>query len=140
MTKVSFEGTFLFALNVAKNGPKKEVILSFHKMLWLVFPRSNLKWKTLQYLFSCANLISGKILVHKLLTKMLSSNQIAGFFDHQYIWKKCLIFLDFLYGDIHVGKVACETATFSWACSDVLTNLQVFTSSNLYRVSKSLFG
>ena len=56
------------------------------------------------------------------------------------LWKKCLIFLDFLFVDIHVGKVACETATFGWACSDVLTNLQVFTSSNVYRVSKSLFG
>ena len=26
----------------------------------------------------------------------LSSNQIAGFFDHQYLWKKSNDFLDFL--------------------------------------------
>ena len=30
---------------------------------------------------------------------MLSSNQIAGFFDHQYLRKQCTHILDFLRGD-----------------------------------------
>ena len=38
-------------------------------------------------LFSFGNHISGKILVYNLLAKRLSSNQIAGFFDYQYLWK-----------------------------------------------------
>ena len=136
MTKVSFDAKFLFALNVAKNGPKKEVILSFHKMLWLVFPRSNLKWKTLQSLFSCANLISD--------SQAIDQNALVEP-DCGILWSSIYLeempnFLGFFVWRYPLGKVACETATFGWACSDVLTNLQVFTSSNLYRVSKSLFG
>ena len=34
----------------------------------------------------------------------LSSNQIAGFFDHQYLWKKFNNLLDFLNGDSHQAK------------------------------------
>ena len=46
-------------------------------------------------LFSCVNPISGKIMVHKLWSKMLSSNQIARFFDHQCIQKESIYILDF---------------------------------------------
>ena len=33
--------------------------------------------------------------------KMLSANQITVLFDHQYIWKQSIYFLDFLHGDNH---------------------------------------
>ena len=57
----------------------------------------------------CNKYVSEKILVHKVQDKILSSNQIAGFFDHQYHWKELINILDFLYGGIHQGKVASAT-------------------------------
>ena len=47
---------------------------------------------------------------------MLLFNQIAGFFDHQYIWKECIDILDFLHEGIHEGKVASKPTTFGWVC------------------------
>ena len=44
----------------------------------------------------------------------LLSNQIARFFDQQYLCKESIHILDFLNGDIHQGKVACATTAFSW--------------------------
>ena len=41
-------------------------------------------------------------------------NQIAGFFDHQYLSKESICILDFLHGFNHQGKVASEIITFSW--------------------------
>ena len=38
-------------------------------------------------------------------SQVLSFNQIAGFFDHQYLWKECANVFDFLHGDIHQRKV-----------------------------------
>ena len=43
-----------------------------------------------------------------------SAIQIAGFFDHQYLWKKSINIFDFLYRDNHQRKVAPETTTFDW--------------------------
>ena len=42
---------------------------------------------------------------------MLSSNQIAVFFDDQYLWKKYISIFDFLCRNIHKEKVACEVTT-----------------------------
>ena len=44
----------------------------------------------------------------------LLSDQIARFFDQQYLCKESIHILDFLNGDIHQGKVACATTAFSW--------------------------
>ena len=40
---------------------------------------------------------------------MLWTNQIVGFFDHQYLMK-----------EEHEGKVACETTAFGWVCQGML--------------------
>ena len=32
------------------------------------------------------------------------SNQIAGFFDQQNLWKESIDVLDFLHGDVHQGR------------------------------------
>ena len=37
---------------------------------------------------------------------MFLSNQIVGFFDHQYVWKKSIDILDFLRGGNHQEKLA----------------------------------
>ena len=55
-----------------------------------------------------------KDMVHKLLAKILSSNQIARFFDHQYLLKESIDGLDFLYDDNYLWKVAIETIIFGW--------------------------
>ena len=41
-----------------------------------------------------------------------SSNQIAGFFDHKYLWMKSIDVVDFLHGDNHQGKEEYETTCF----------------------------
>ena len=48
---------------------------------------------------------------------MLSSNQIAGFFDHDYLWKECMDIFYFLQGNVHQGKITFETTTFIWGMS-----------------------
>ena len=48
------------------------------------------------------------------MPKVLLSNQIPGFFDHQYLWKESIGILDFLHGDNHQRKVASETTTLGW--------------------------
>ena len=41
---------------------------------------------------------------------MLSSNQNAGFFCHQYLWKESIS--NFMHDDIQRGEVVSETTTF----------------------------
>ena len=45
---------------------------------------------------------------------MLSTNQIAASFDHQYLWKKSIDIFDLLHGDNHQEKVGSETTPFGW--------------------------
>ena len=51
--------------------------------------------KDITILFSLANPISEKIMVHKLFVKMFLSNHIARFFDHQYLKERYHFFLTF---------------------------------------------
>ena len=46
-----------------------------------------------------------KILIHILLAKMLSSSQIAEFFNHQYHWKESINVSEFLLSGGHQGSV-----------------------------------
>ena len=48
--------------------------------------------------------MSGKNLVLQLWLKKLSTNQIAVFFDHQYLFKELFNTLDFLHRDNHQGR------------------------------------
>ena len=54
---------------------------------------------------SCESLIFGENLVLQLWSKMISANQIAVFFDRQYLWKELMDLLDFWHGDNHKRKV-----------------------------------
>ena len=56
--------------------------------------------------------MSGKNLVLSLWPNKLSSNQIAGFFDHQYLWKESSDILCFLYGGNQQGEVEYEVLLF----------------------------
>ena len=49
--------------------------------------------------------------VFHLWPKILSANQIATFFGHQYLWKESNDMLVFLYEVSHQGKVASKTTT-----------------------------
>ena len=40
---------------------------------------------------------------------MFLSNQIAGFFDHQYLWKESINILEFLHEGSQQGKISSET-------------------------------
>lgn len=50
--------------------------------------------------------------LHKVQTKTLTSNQIAGFFDNQYILKGCIAAFGFLHEDNFEEKVVSETTVF----------------------------
>ena len=58
--------------------------------------------------------ISGKNLVLQWWFKMLLTNQLAGFFDHQYVGKESIDILVFLHVVSYQWKIASETTTFSW--------------------------
>ena len=47
-----------------------------------------------------------KNLVLQLWLKMISTSQIAVFFDHQYLWKESIDLLNFVHGHSHQVKVA----------------------------------
>ena len=59
---------------------QKWCFFHFLKNSVISFPGINLNKKSYCYLYFTANPLSGKILVLKLWAKMLSANQIAGFF------------------------------------------------------------
>ena len=84
VTVVDFLEKSLFAQKWAQN----VVFLSFHNIFYLLFAGSNLSERPYNFLFTSTNLISEKTLLHKFQAKILSPNQIAGFYDHQYFWKK----------------------------------------------------
>ena len=54
------------------------------------------------------------------------SNQIVGLFNHQYLWKETINFLDFLRGDIE-RKIASEATVFGWMWPDMLNHNQTYT-------------
>ena len=93
-------------------------------ILSLCFAVSNIEWKTLQFPVSLCKLISGKILLHNLWAKLLSSNETTGSFDHQYIWKEFIDILVFLYGDIHQGY-SSQTTTFGCVCPVIPSHTQI---------------
>lgn len=75
-------------------------------------------------MFSFGNPISGKIFIRKSWAKILSSSQIAGFFDYQYLWNQCISIFDFFHGDIRQGDVFCEFTEFGWVCPGMPRNTQ----------------
>ena len=56
----------------------------------------------------------GKILVFELLAKMLSANQIAGFFKLEYLLNYTRYQLDFLYVDRHPLLLQSDHAIIAW--------------------------
>ena len=44
---------------------------------------------------------------------MLSTNKIARFFDHHYLWKESINIFDFLHADEQQGKIGSEITTFA---------------------------
>ena len=56
---------------------------------------------------------------------MVSSNQNARLFDHQYLWKESII-LNFLHGGSHWRRLATETTTFGWELPGVPSHAQTY--------------
>ena len=65
-----------------------------------------------------------KNLVLQLLSKMFSTNHIAVFFNHQYLWKESINTLDFLHGASHQAKVASGKKNILLPC-DNLTHFRM---------------
>ena len=69
---------------------------------------------------------------------MLSTNQIAVFFYHQYLWMELIDTLDFLHGDSYQGTVGSETTTFGCFWLDVLlvqSDYRILWSYFLFKVN-----
>ena len=50
---------------------------------------------------------------------MLSFNQIAGFFDHQYLWNKAIIVLDFCVEMFDKKKIKSKGTNVGWVWPDI---------------------
>ena len=75
--------------------------------------------------------MSGKNLVLELCSKMLSANQIAGFFKLKYLWNGMTYQPDFLHVksyqlwlEIDHGVLVSYTSIKSWAWSGILKHAQ----------------
>ena len=97
---------------------KKLVEPNFSKFFfwipWCVFfyPKNDVKQCSL---WCCINYMSGKNLaLLQSWPKMLSTNHIAVFFDHQDLWNESSNILDLLYGHNHEGKLGSGATTFGW--------------------------
>ena len=55
------------------------------------------------------------------------SNQIVGLFNHQYLWKETINFLDFLRGDSYQRKIASEATVVDWMWPDMPNHRQTYT-------------
>ena len=69
---------------------------------------------------------------------MLSTNQIAVFFYHQYFWMELIDTLDFLHGVSYQGTVGSETTTFGCFWLDVLlvqSDYRILWSYFLFKVN-----
>ena len=111
--------------------------LIFWKILSLVFLGNNLKWKLYCCWYFTTNPISGKILVLELWAKMLSVNQIAGFFKMQYLKKEVDDEVYFWHVDKHqslpqVGTIIlglCNQACSKYPKWEVCISLQYLQES-----------
>ena len=76
------------------------------------------KIKLLTVLWPCKICISWKILVHKLWTEMLSSNQIAGFFDHHYLKRNQFYMEELTKARPCLSLPKLKNAAFGWSGVD----------------------
>ena len=73
----------------------------------------------------------------------LFSNQIAGFFDYQYLWKKFSYLLDLLHGDSHQAKLASGTTSFDLVYQLFLLSNQIagfFDHQYLWKESRYIYS
>ena len=87
-----------------KQGSKctqNRILRIFHKFCYHFLMEGTSIERPYNFLFCYANPVSGKNLYCQVMTKM--SNQIAWFFDHQYLWKECIDIL-FFYMEIFIKE------------------------------------
>ena len=73
----------------------------------------------------------------------LFSNQIVGFFDYQYLWKKFSYLLDLLHGDSHPAKLASGTTSFDLVYQLFLLSNQIagfFDHQYLWKESRYIYS
>ena len=61
----------------------------------------------------------GKMLVHKIWTKMFSANQIAGFFNQPYLQNKSVKYSDFWHVGTSSHKLKVDQKICGWAWSEM---------------------
>ena len=58
--------------------------------------------------------LQASYVICNIYAKMLSSNQIAGLFYHQYIWKEIINILDFVHRDSYHDKIVTVIISVGW--------------------------
>ena len=86
MAEADFPEKVLFSLKWGKF-VQNRCISIFCKMVSLFLLEVPLNESHDNSLFSSAKHIPRKILIHRLWVKMCLASQIAGLFNHQYLWK-----------------------------------------------------
>ena len=89
---------FFVCPKISKNCSKRvqnRGFLSFLETFLLFIVGNMLNWKILQFFFFLFKLHIWKMLLVKLHARGFSSNQITGFFNHQYFWKESINIFDF---------------------------------------------
>ena len=92
--------------------PKLSFCFTFRNILSLLF---YWKWPKMKDI---------AVLGSPIIIFMLSSNQIAGFFNHQYLRKQCIHILDFLRGDF-TKKRYHEGVPFGWVSAGMPNHSQI---------------
>ena len=75
--------------------------------------------ENLYLLCSCTNPIFGKIFVTEIWAKMISANQIAGFFNQPYLHNKSMKWPNFLHVDKNSHKLKVDQKIWGWAWSEI---------------------
>ena len=128
MIEADFLKKFLSPLKWTKRTENRtRVFLGFHKILSLLFARSKKEMEEPTILcFPVNTSYLGKFFLTKYTPRWTRSNQIAGFFDHQYLGKEFISIFEFFRGDTHSEKVASEATFFGWIFSDMSSHIQIF--------------
>ena len=99
----------------AQKGPKIESSWVFIRFCYYLLLKVTYIERPCNYVLFPANPISVKIMLHKLWASMLSSSQITGFSDHQYLLKECINRFD-IFGWNFSSRNSSIRDDYFWLC------------------------
>ena len=74
-----------------------------------------------------------------LVSKMLLTNQVVGFFNHQYFWKEAINVFDYLHRYRSQGRIASKITVVDWVVLGVPSYVQTFLNTSKGDLSQLAF-